>query len=306
MVLREATIPDDLIDLRYLFAVWLKWSWVAAIGATIGLYFGYQNLQGFRPSYVASMIVSAGGAPTTGGGVQALASQLGVQFGDSSAVRANSFDRLQLLLKSPSLAQVLQEKYGLMQIIYRTQWDEDAGTWRAPVEEGAERGERIRAFLKRSGWSPPTLQRLANYVGTSVKVAPVGQGGFQRLSVSHADPEFAMSLLTKAYFEADELLREQDKRETANRKAYIQRRLATEMMVDFQDALRRLLAQELSKDIELQSDIPYAAKIVEPPHIEDGVTEPNLNITFGIPAILGAAFGFALVTAVAVFRRESK
>jgi hypothetical protein len=47
----------DFIDLKDIFKVWLKWSWVVVIAAAIGGYQGVRTLQSISPTYIASMKV---------------------------------------------------------------------------------------------------------------------------------------------------------------------------------------------------------------------------------------------------------
>ena len=54
----------------------------------------------------------------------------------------------------------------------------------------------------------------------------------------------------------------------------------------------------------LESDLPYVARIIDPPFVSSWPTEPALKIVFGVPIFMAAALGFLLITLVAVFRRE--
>ncbi len=305
---QHATRDADIVDLSHLVRTWLVWSWVPFLLAVAGLYFGYRNLQGFTPQYIASMIVLPNGtqsaASGNGGGVTAIAAQFGLQIGPQP-ISASPFDRLKLTLGSSELAATLDQKYQLMRRFYGSAWDASTGTWKRPTGVEFERQERIRAFLRQNPWMPPDLQSLAGLISGSLKFESVSGGGaFQRISVTGADGEMALWLLGTAFSEADELLRNNDRQQSVERKAYIEQELARQTLVRNQDALRSLLADELSRQVALAGNLLYSATVVEAPHLQNRRTEPNITLIFGVPTVTGFALGFFLITLVAVFRRE--
>lgn len=302
----HAAGDDGVIDLQYLFVTWLKWVWVPVILGLVGLYVGYRDLQAFSPQSVASLTVLPSGAgaaqPAAVGG---LAAQFGIQLG-GQANFVSPIQRLEMLLGSIVLAERLQEQYGLLQIIFPGGWDSATQTWLRPTGPEFERSQRRRKFLRQNLWTPPNLESLANYVQGNVSIEAFDGGPFQRVSVTHQDPEFALWLLNTAYFGADNLLQEQDALESAAKKAYIQAQLDTETNVQIQDALRSLLAAELSREVTSNESPLFAAKIVEPARVSNQRTEPNIRRMFGVPMSGFAAVGFLLTTLIAVFRREKR
>jgi hypothetical protein len=298
---------EDVIDLRFLFISWLKWIWVPVLLGLFGLYQGYQDLKLFTPQYVASMVVQPSGsdahAASAGMAVQSLAAEFGIQVGPQAA-SVRPFDRLELLLGSIALAERLQEKHSILQVVFSGAWDEGAQDWKRPSGEDFERDQRIRAFFRQNLWQPPNLETVAQYVEGKISVVPIRSGAFQRLSVTHPDRDYAQWLLTTSYYEADELLRERDKAESAGRKAYIERQLEGVTLLHIQEALRSLLASELAREVALAGDQPYVAKIVEQPRVSNTPTDPNLTVIFGVPVSTLAGLGFLLITFIAVLRRE--
>ena len=151
---------EDLIDLRFLFILWLKWSWLAIPLVALGAYSGYRDLQTFQPVYVAKMTVfpSSGGGqiPSVSGAGAAVLSTLGLSLGSRDPL---TFGRLRVVLGSISLADRLQTKHQLMQTVFRSSWDEEKAVWIAPSGEEFERRERINRFLRRNQWAEPNLER---------------------------------------------------------------------------------------------------------------------------------------------------
>ena len=302
----QIAVDDGVIDLRFLFLTWLKWIWVPLIFGVFGLYTGYRDLQVFSPQSVASIVVLPSGEgtvqPST---VSGLAAQFGLQVGAQSN-SVSQIRRLQMLLGSIILAERLQEKHGLLQIVFSGGWDTQTQSWPRPTGEDFERGEDRRAFLRQNAWAPPNMESLANYVQAALRFESVEGGPFRRISVTHSDPEFALWLLNTAYFSADDLLREQDALESKQKQESISAKLEAETNVQFQDALRSLLTSELGREITLNDALPYAARIVEPARVSNSRTEPNLRRMFGAPVSAYAAVGFLVITLIAVFRREKR
>ena len=217
-----AARDDDVIDLRYIFRIWLVWSWVPLLFGLVGGYMGYRDLQGFQPMYVASLTV----LPSSGGSSQgatkitpSILGNLGLSFG--AAAPTSTFDRFKVILGSVSLAQHLQDKHSLMQEIFAGSWDDSNGTWRRPTGENFEKDQRRRSALKLSQWKAPNIESLASYIGGGFKLQNVDGTGFVNVAFRHDDPAFALRFLKLIYSEADELLREQDRIESRKRRAYI-------------------------------------------------------------------------------------
>jgi len=298
---------DAVVDLRYLFTVWLKWLWLPIFLASVGLYDGYRDIQAFTPQAVASIIVAPIGDTSNSAatGVTGIAEQFGFQFGPRST-SVSTFLRLKMMLRSVVLAEKLQEQHGLLQILFAGSWDEAAQAWVRPTGADFEQDQRRREFFRQNLWSPPNYESLANYLSGALVFEVISGSPFQKITVSHGDGEFALWLLTTAYFGADELLREQAKVESAIKQANIEAKLAVETNVQFQDALRGLLVMELGREITRDEALPYAARIIEPPIINNQRTEPNIQRVLGVPAVAYAGGGFFLTTLIAVFRRERR
>lgn len=297
---------EDTIDLTFLFWVWVKWSWLIVLATLIGMYLGYRDLRAFRPEALASMVVlpassGQGGGPAISGGLAAAAAQFGIQLGQQ-ATSASPFERFKLVLGSMEFAQRMQDKHQLMQIVYKGSWDPATQSWIRSNNPDFERDERIRSFLHQNLWAPPNIETLADYIGGSIRIEPYKGSAFYELTVRNVDGEYARWLLETVFNEADEFLREKDREQSAQRRTFIEKQLESRSMIYLQDALRQLLSQELSKEVSLSADARYAAAILEPPHVLNRRTEPNIPLVFGVPAVSMAVAAFLLITLIAVVR----
>ncbi len=299
---RSSAIADDsVIDLRHIFRIWIRWSWVLIPVAALGAYIGYRDLQSYRPTYTASMIVQ----PSGGGQadqLSAVASRLGISLGGGGS--SSELDRLSVLLGSVALAERLQEKYQLMQRVFAGSWDPAKEEWVRPSGEEFERSERIREFFRLNRWSPPTLESLAAYIKGNIEFDRISKAPFVEIVHSDSSPEIALEILEMVYFEADELLREQDRTEIEKRREYLDTQLLRATTVDSRQALRNLLTGEIRRASLLGSGLPYAARIIEPPHASTRPSEPNPRLVIGFPTAMTLFAALVLITLVAVIRRE--
>lgn len=304
---QSGRVHDEPIDLTTLFWSWVKWSWLIALGVVAGAYYGYRHVENFSPAAVAVMIVAPAGAEpqSPNSGLAAAAAQFGLQLGGASN-SASLFDRFKLVLGSIQLAQVMQDKYGLMQRIYAASWDASSQTFVRPTGRSFEREQARRAFFHLNVWTPPNLENLASYLSGALKIQAAKTPGFVTISVTNPDPVFAEWLLSTTFKEADDLLRAIDRKDSDDRRSYIESQMQGRALVYMQDAFRNMLVQELSKQAALQSDRPYSASVVDAPRVLNALTEPDIAIAFAAPMVAGGIGAFILVTLIAVIRRERK
>ncbi len=299
----DAVSPSDVIDLRFLFGVWLRWSWIIIPLAAAGLYLGYIQLQAFSPKYTASMIVQPSGSSNAiGGNVGSVISGLGIEIpggGESSS----PFERLRIIIGAIPFAEKVQEKYGLLQEIYGSSWDEDTQTWRKPTSEDFERDQDRRRFFRQNPWSEPSIEDLANFLSGSLVFETVPESQFVEIKVRHPDADFALELLERTYYEADEFLRQEDRIEAEQRLNYVQAQLERQTLVGSRSVLTGMLGREYNNLMLLASNLPYAARIIVPPHVSKQRTEPSIQGLFLPPVVLMIIAGFVLISLIAVFRR---
>ncbi len=292
----------DIIDVRFLLRVWLRWSWVLVILALLGVAKGVMDVKNLAPVYVAKMTVLPDSGGGVGGGqVGGVLGNLGLQIGSNAPT---TFDRMKVVMRSLQLAEVLQKKYGMMQIMFAGSWDADRQQWKRPTGDDFERQQRISAFFGQPLWQEPSLESLARAVGGSVVFRKDKDTPFWEVSVSGGDRAAALRLLTIAYSEADELLRGQDRVESQQRRRYLESQLVGLTNVDVRQALVGLMSSEQRRAMMLESSLPYAARILEPPFVSEYPEGRKIRILIALPAIILVLAGLLVITAVALFRRE--
>lgn len=294
---------SDIIDVRFLLRVWLRWSWILVILGLLGAAKGVMDVRSLSPVYVAKMTVlpDSGGGLGSGGQVGGVLGNLGLQIGSNAPT---TFDRMKVVMRSLQLAEVLQKKYGMMQIMFAGSWDAEKQQWKRPTGDEFERQQKISAFFGQPLWSEPSLETLARAVGGSVVFRKDKDTPFWEVSVSGGNREAALRLLTIAYAEADELLRGQDRIESLQRRRYLESQLTGLTNIDVRQALVGLMSSEQRRAMMLESNLPYAARILEPPYVSEYPEGRNIRILIVLPAIILVLAGLLVITAVALFRRE--
>lgn len=304
-------VADDetVIDLRHLVAALWRGKWVVLAFALIGAVLGVMKLNEHTPSYKARMVVSptlsdptmvGGGSARGGGQLGALAGLAGLAAGVGA--QATTFDRLKEAFKSFELAQTMDRKYGLFMRIFGSGWDAKTQSWVRPEGWRFELDQRIKTFLRQPTWTPPNMESLASYIGGSIQVGELKGTPFVEIVVQHPNPEFGLELLKTAYAEADQLLRDQDRRQVNQRRAYIEERLARTSLNDMRQVLLTLMAQEERSAMLLESDLPYAARIIEPPYASSQPVVLRPAVEIGVRVLGGLALAVVLVAGWAVLR----
>jgi uncharacterized protein involved in exopolysaccharide biosynthesis len=295
---------EVVIDLRDLFWALVKGSWLIVLLGLVGAYFGVQFLHRAVPLYEAKLVVTPSG--DSGDSVD-VPSQVGILSGLSLNVgragKATLLDRLEYLFSSLEFARIMQDKYGLLQVVYKSAWDPETKTWIAPTGEEFDRDQAVKRYLNQTTWSPPSIAKLAEYLGGTIVVNEPDETPFYEIVVFHQDPEYALFLLQTAYKEADELLRQQDRDQVAERLAYLKGQLETTSLVEIRKMLLGMLGQEVRRGMLLESNLPYAARTIEPARVSAQPIPPNMRLEIGWRAVVGIFAGIVLVLGYYFIRR---
>ncbi len=302
-----SNIYNDVVDIRFIFRVWIRWIWILIPLILIGLFFGYRDLKRYEPQFEAKIIIKgeeASGPAMGGAQISQLLLDQQIVFSNNYLNNTSNIGKLKLIMKSPTLAKRLQDKYNLLPEIFSTSWDKNSGNWKVPSGKKFERSESRKAFFKQVPWSAPSIESLVAYISGSIKFVETPLG-FIEVIFTHKEKEKAKNYLELIYFEADSLIRENEFKYVNEREKYLSQKLNTERKIDQRQILLTLLKEEQNKLMLLDSSEPYAAKIIEPIYVPNIPTSPNIRIMFGLPVIISIFFGFAILTLYAIFISES-
>jgi hypothetical protein len=306
--INSSTAGEKLFDLRVLFAELWRWKWILLLAVIIGGVIGIRNASNFVPTYEANMIVmpisqgGTGGSTSAGGG-NFLGVVRSLGLGAGRAPNA-SFDLFKVMIGSTLLAEKIQKKHRLMQRVYRDSWNADDQSWIKPnIDEDSFR-QRIRRFFHLNSWHAPDLESLSNYLSGMVKVEPISETDFFKISVEHSDREFALYLLEIAHREADEFIGLRRRQEQEERIKYLERQIETTRLAEVRGALLSLLMQLEQQAIIVSSKPPYTIKVISPLHASALAKEPALLRIIALPIGILLALVLVIVTIVASFRTE--
>jgi hypothetical protein len=141
------------------------------------------------------------------------------------------------------------------------------------------------------------------FLSGALQFERAGSKRFIEVSVKNRDPDFALKLLEVVYEEADAMLREADLAELRERMGYINSRLEQAKLVDSRQALIGLLTTEERRAMLLETDLPYAARIIDRPFVSKSPEPESLIILMAVPALLLGAIGLAFIMLIALYRK---
>jgi hypothetical protein len=299
---------DNLFDLRILVRELWRWKWLLILAALIGVAMGVKNAHEYSPMYEAQMIVAPASdgsftLPTGGGGSLFGAAQSFGLIGKGGAANS-SFDHFKQTIRSRGLAEVLQNKHGLLQTVYRGSWDTKNNTWISPKVDETSLRWRIKRFFHYNFPQVPDQGTLAGYIGGMVKIGPVKASPFFKISVEHPDRDFALHLLEVVHTEADALIAASNRRKQKHDKRYLESQLKKTQLAEVRSTLLAMLMQREQKAMVVNSEPPHTIKILESPWVSKQPKEPQLLRIIGVPAGIALALAVIVLTMVVSFRLE--
>jgi hypothetical protein len=301
---------DEVVDLRQVVRVFIRWGWLVVLLAAIGAAKGVNDLHNFSPVSIARMVVSPVDAENGRGGgggsgsttLQAVFS--GLKINESG--KGSKFDEVMFLTKTQTFAKLMDEKYDLLHRIFRGSWDDASQAWRMPSGREFEFWQGVNGYLNLRVWAEPTVEDLAKYLGGSFDSKLMDDTSYFEITVKNGDADFALWLLKTVFSEAIENLRRQEKVNTQIRREFVLDRLKQTKVVEFRGQLLQTLANLDRKDMLSTGGLPFAAKIMEPPYISKYKTQPNAVKLVGVPAFILGLLGAVMIVLVTLYRGENR
>ena len=298
---------EDVVDLTMVFAGLWRWKWLIVISVAVGGFMGARDLHDFSPQYTAEMLVlsvepSGAGMNSSMQQLSRIAEGFGVGGGGGGGAQTTAFDRLKRTFHSYRLAEILDKKHNFLRVVFKDAWDAEHGVWRQPTGRRFEWRQGVRRFFNLPTWRAPDIEQLAGYIGGAIVVEALKDGGFQRISVNHNDPELAIFILRVVFAEATALLRARDFEEIARKKAYLENRLETASLSEIRSGVLGLLMNEERKSMLLGDELPYAAEVLEPVRLLKAKTAPNVIRTIIVPIAAGLTLSLAFILVLVLFQ----
>lgn len=280
------------VDIPQLLGLIKNKFWILVVSVTISVALASFYLATASIKYEATMVIAE---------VQELSSTSAL---DSLASKVNPFSfgttpglpqRLGAVLTMEVVAQRLADKYGLLQRIFGSQWDEQTQSWKMPSSFTLKLLDTTIGSLGFPVWQPPSASHLAEEIRQSLSVETDRNTNFLTIRYEHTNPEFAKQMLGYLYAEADAVLRESERDANRARIEYTMRKLQQVTSIPQQAALTSLLTQLERQDIQLSAEQPYAARLVQPPITSPWPVSPRPLRTLAAAILLGLLVGSTII-----------
>jgi hypothetical protein len=206
-----------------------------------------------------------------------------------------NFVRYQKLLGSTVVAQRLQDKYGMLQYVFKSSWDPEHKVW---IRHYTWRDYVLGWLLRLSNvptWSPPDIPALARYLGSAIVVVPTPTSDIVTISMDSPDVGFAKHVMLAAHREANQVMRDQIAHRARLQVAYLEGKLAQTSVEDYRATLLAMLGTQQKTLMLTQTDASYAAEILSPPIASATPVGPRPVLSMFVAVMVGILSGFAIV-----------
>jgi LPS O-antigen subunit length determinant protein (WzzB/FepE family) len=303
----QSSSQSNLFDLRILIRNLWHWKFAIIFVTAIGAIVGVKDAMNFSPKFTAQMVVepilqSGSSMRQNSGGLMSAARSFGIV--GATVSKATPFDHFKQTLRSRNLAEILQNKYELLQKVYSGSWDPVKKAWKKQENDETSIRQKIRKRFHFNSPQSPNLSTLAAYVGGQIKIVRVARTPFYKISVMHGNRDFALFLLKAASEEADRLIGNHDRKQQKERKNYLEAQLKTVKLTEVRSALVALLMQQEQRAMLTNSKPPFSYKILEEPWVGNRPDEPQLLSIIGVPTAGGFALMLVIATMIISFRLE--
>lgn len=265
------------------------------VGLFVGLAFGIYSVWTTPPTYSVSIALlptdSSGdislGGDSGGGTFGALAGLLGMGGGNIP-----KFTRFVASLSSTSVAKIMDEKYDMVCLTFKSACDIKTRTWRKETGFNGWLHKTIAEIAHLPDPSAPrTATDLANFTESEVVLSSDRTTHILTLTMDAKDPEFASHYLRTLVQATNDFIKKEDLSTVRPIMAYLNAKLATNLNLAQHDALASLLVEQERRLMLSSVDLPYAASIQDGPNVSP--SNGALRMLAG-DSIVGLVLGLAI------------
>jgi uncharacterized protein involved in exopolysaccharide biosynthesis len=213
------------------------------------------------------------------GGLAAIAGIGGA--GDDKSIEAIA------TLTSRELASDFIEDHGLIQRIFESSWDAEAGRWKA---EDPDR------------W-PDVRDAILFYQKKMVTVTQDRKTQLITLTLRWTDPDEASKWATELVARVNEQMRARAEREAETNLAYLNKELATTTVVNLQQAISRLIETEMQKLMLARNSDDYAVRTIDAAQVPKRPESPKKALIVVLATLAGGFLSLVWLGALHLFRR---
>jgi uncharacterized protein involved in exopolysaccharide biosynthesis len=271
----HATDARMLIGFFTLMGAQKLWFWGTFL---VAILFGVAYLHLAPPQYRASLYVAPADVGTNDAGRLnggSVLGQLGLQIGGTTQV--TPYEQFINTLDSQDLASKLASRQGLLQVIFRSDWDSTARSWRPPTTLVSRILEVVHDTLGEPSWTPPTAKRLSEYMAKNVQTSKVGITNIYSIEYNNSDPAFARDFLDTIYREANEIIRNQYLTRINSYVKFLQQRLNETTIAEVRTSLSQVIVEDEKLQAAASSGLPFAARALSDISVSERPVSPSLT-----------------------------
>lgn len=207
----------------------------------------------------------------------------------------DSFARFKMLTGSLIIAQRLDEQHGYLRRVYSDAWDAENQRWaEPPAGLVAETKKAIVRAFGMTAWTPPSDATLSDYLKSQIELTETKDGPLT-MTMTHADADFAVQLMSDVIAETEAYLKEQAAKQADARLAHLRDLLRQESNTIYRQILMARMTDIEQRQFMLGADLPYAAEIVDPPHASPLPVFPRPVFMLALAGLSGTFLGIMIV-----------
>lgn len=255
--------------------------------------------------YTAEMRVVASQTAANSSAIGGAASRLGnlaSLVGISTSSESASPFRLYLeALTSREVAVALAKRPDLMHVVFSSEWDSATQSWRPRRSPPAIETLKSLLGFPHVDKPAPDAARLQDYLARNIKVNNDVKRTVTVIRFDHADPKFAITMLSTINAAADARMKAVALQRASAFAKYLEARLPTILVAEHRVAIADVLSEQEKQIMLASSSAPYAADPVEAPTASLAPTSPRPMVVLIASALFGMVFGtLGAMAAIAV------
>jgi hypothetical protein len=271
------------------------------IVVSLGIVVAYTLLA--APVYTATAIVGPannsdqpfGDVGGASGGLGGIARHLHVGGALGQQTGGDPFDEYTALLTSNRLASVLVRKDNFLQEIFWSDWSRSQSRWLPRNDFVSEKIDQLKLLLRRPVKPAPDQEDLEKYFKKNLFVDSSLETSFATVSFRFHTRDGAERLLGHILREADNIIREDKRRDVAARIAHLDAALVHLTLADQKPELIAVLSEQEQEMMMIESDHLYASMLIDAPYAPLTPTSPSPIIDSLIALVIAGVVWLALV-----------